>query len=296
MDEDAMVDTPSPVHTVGAVALSHSNTNTGNFLTLEGQPPTIETQTRRLYQVNIGDNDLGVRFSAMEQHLMVVQNRHIEDTKELKALITTLTNQVVQLQSQHLLQKPSTIHQATLPPSSTRQTWDQKATRAAPAKLSTTLQSERTASALLSVNTAIKKQLISTLEFTPNHHVLLVTKDNTPASTVLKNHRFAIEEAIRATVLATNGLRKDEVWQKVIIHGIPTTSTLSTVQAEIETFNPGTHLPCPPRWLTTPAQRKDKAASAMVLTIAGKDVTVKALTIGLSLLGRKVKVQNYLTF
>jgi hypothetical protein len=146
------------------------------------------------------------------------------------------------------------------------------------------------------VNTAIKKQLISTIEFTPNHHVLLITKDNTPASTVLKNHRFVIEEAIRATIPAASGLRKDEVWHKVIIHGIPTTTTFPTVQAETEAFNPGTHLPRPPRWLTTEAQRQNKAASAMVLTIAGKDPTDKALSRGLSLFGRKFKVQRYLTF
>ncbi|CUS07469.1 unnamed protein product, partial [Tuber aestivum] len=76
--------------------------------------------------------------------------------------------------------------------------------------------------------TAIKKQIISTIEFTPNHHVLLITKDNTPASTVLKNHRFVIEEAIRATIPAPSGLRKDEVWHKVIIHGIPTITTFPT--------------------------------------------------------------------
>ncbi|CUS07140.1 unnamed protein product, partial [Tuber aestivum] len=110
------------------------------------------------------------------------------------------------------------------------------------------------------------------------------------------NHRFVIEEAIRATIPAASGLRKDEVWHKVIIHGIPTTTTFPTVQAEIEAFNPGTHLPRPPRWLTTEAQRQNKAASAMVLTIAGKDPTDKALSRGLSLFGRKFKVQSYLTF
>src|SRR5207302_9085508 len=32
------------------------------------------------------------------------------------------------------------------------------------------------------INTAIKKQLIATIEFTTNYHVLLLTKDNTHAS------------------------------------------------------------------------------------------------------------------
>ncbi|RPA90359.1 hypothetical protein L873DRAFT_1577634, partial [Choiromyces venosus 120613-1] len=83
---------------------------------------------------------------------------------------------------------------------------------------------------------------------------------------------------------------------KVILHVIPTTSSFTTIQTEIEEFNPGTHLPCLPRWLTTEAQCQDKAASAMVLTIASKDSTDKALSNGLSLFGRKFKVQGYLTF
>ncbi|RPA89081.1 hypothetical protein L873DRAFT_1723344, partial [Choiromyces venosus 120613-1] len=65
---------------------------------------------------------------------------------------------------------------------------------------------------------------------------------------------------------------------------------------EIVEFNPGTHLPRLPRWLTTEAQCQDKAASAMVLIIAGKDSPDKALSQGLSLFGKKFKVQHYLTF
>ncbi|RPA97491.1 hypothetical protein L873DRAFT_1598119, partial [Choiromyces venosus 120613-1] len=88
-------------------------------------------------------------------------------------------------------------------------------------------------------------------------------------------------------------LRKDEIWHKVILHGIPTPNSFTTIPAEIEEFNPGIHLS---RWLTTEAQHQNKAASAMVLTIAGKDSTDKALSKGLSLFGRKFKVQRYLTF
>src|SRR5437879_1705084 len=103
-------------------------------------------------------------------------------------------------------------------------------------------------------------------------------------------------KAIRATIPAATGLRKDEIWHKVIIHGIPTTSSFSTVQSEVQDFNPGTHLPRPPRWLTTEAQRYQKSASTMVLTIAGKEAADKAISSGLSLFGKKFKVQKYLTF
>ncbi|RPA91290.1 hypothetical protein L873DRAFT_1794954 [Choiromyces venosus 120613-1] len=131
------------------------------------------------------------------------------------------------------------------------------------------------------INSANKKPFIATIEFTTNHYVLLITKDNTPATSVLKHHCFAIEEAIRVTIPAAIGLRKDEIWHKVILHGIPTTSSFTTVQEEVEEFNPGIHLPHLPRWLTTEAQHQNKAASAMVLTITSKDSTDKALSKGL---------------
>ncbi|RPA96848.1 hypothetical protein L873DRAFT_1693412, partial [Choiromyces venosus 120613-1] len=83
---------------------------------------------------------------------------------------------------------------------------------------------------------------------------------------------------------------------KVILYSIPTTSSFSTIQTEIKEFNPRTHLPYLPRWLTTEAQYQDKATLAMVLTIAGKDSTDKALSKDLSLFGRKFMVQHYLTF
>ncbi|RPA92877.1 hypothetical protein L873DRAFT_1708265, partial [Choiromyces venosus 120613-1] len=68
------------------------------------------------------------------------------------------------------------------------------------------------------------------------------------------------------------------------------------IKTEIEDFKPRTHLPHLARWLTTEAQLQNKAALAMVLTIAGKDSTDKALSKGLSFFGRKFKVQRYLTF
>ena len=306
-------------------------------------PPSPTTSAResepfqypepRQISADLRDTNLGVRlrlsaleesFSAMQAHLMVVQQRHIDDIADMEDQFNALTSYVNQLKEQ-LLQYQTTVPAPRPPhlPPPPLQTWAQKAARAAPGKPSTTQQNKESTSSVLTkrdrtivierdgsslpdstntltirdaINTAIKKPLIATIEFTTNHHVLLLTKDNTPASSVLKNHRSVIEEAIRATIPAAIGLRKDEIWHKVILHGIPTSTTFTTVQSEIEEYNPGTHLPRPPRWLTTDAQRQDKAASAMVLTIAGKDATDNALSRGLSLFGKKFKVQRYLTF
>ena len=58
----------------------------------------------------------------------------------------------------------------------------------------------------------------------------------------------------------------------------------------------GIHLTCPHIWLTMEAQRPKKSASTIVLTIAGRDAATNAITSGLSLFGRKLKVQKDLTF
>ncbi|RPA88651.1 hypothetical protein L873DRAFT_1796542 [Choiromyces venosus 120613-1] len=253
----------------------------------------------------------GRAFQALQEHLFVVQYRHIQDTQALKDEVATLNSKVALLETQ--LQHQTTTPPSTLPPPQQQQqppTWAQKVTKSLSSKPSTTLQNKIALPAVLTkhdhtiiierdgtvlpdntntltirdaINSAIKKPLIATIEFTTNHHVLLITKDNTPATFVLKHHCLAIEETIRATIPAAIGLRKDEIWHKVIRNGIPTTSSFKTVQREIEEFNPGIHLPRLPRWLTTEAQHQDKAASAMVLTIASKDSTDKVLSKGLSL-------------
>src|SRR5437660_2646484 len=314
----------SPVHTVPAPPSPTTSAR-------ESEP--FQYPEPRQISPDLRDTNLGVRlrlsaleesFSAMQAHIIVVQQCHIGDVTALEDQVDDLTSQVSQLKEQ-LLQYQTTMPAQRPPhlPLPPLQTWAQRAVRTAPGKPPTTQQNKESTSSVLTkrdrtivierdgsplpestntltirdaINTAIKKPLIATIECTTNHHVLLLIKDNTPASSVLKKQRSVIEEAIRATIPAATGLRKDEIWHKVILHGIPTTTTFNTVQSEVEEFNPGTHLPRPPRWLTTDAQRQDKAASAMVLTIAGKDSTEKALSRGLSLFGKKFKVQRYLSF
>src|SRR5437660_1512419 len=265
---------------------------------------------------------LGAIFDALQQHLKVVQERHIKDTAELKEHITTLMNHIEKLESKPVTTTTTTPAppQRPIAPLPTT-TWAQKAARAASATTPTpsenkkvlplvltkrdrTIVIERDGTALPdntnnltirnAINSAIKKPLIATIEFTTNHNIRLITRNNTPATSVLKSNRHAIEEAIRATIPAATGLRKDEIWHKVIIHGIPTTSSFSTVQSEVQDFNPGTHLPRPPRWLTTETQRSQNSASTMLLTIAGKEAADKAIASGLSLFGKKFQFQQSL--
>ncbi|RPA98024.1 hypothetical protein L873DRAFT_1915366 [Choiromyces venosus 120613-1] len=199
----------------------------------------------------------------------------IQDTQVLKDEVAALTSKVALLEIQ--LQHQTTTPASTLPTPQQQQqppTWAQKAAKLLSSKPSTTPPNKIALPAVLTkcdhtivierdgtalpdntntlpicdaINSAIKKPLIATIEFTTNHHVFLITKDNTPTTSVLKYHRFAIEEAIRATIPAAIGLRKDKIWHKVILRGIPTTSSFTTIQAEVEEFNSGIHLPHLPR-------------------------------------------------
>ncbi|RPA97499.1 hypothetical protein L873DRAFT_1790861 [Choiromyces venosus 120613-1] len=254
----------------------------------------------------------------------MTDDQHIQDSQVLKDEVANLSSKVVLLEIQ--LQYQTTTPPSTLPPLQQQQqppTWAQKVAKSLSSKPSTTppnkialpavltkcdhtivIERDRTAlpdnTNTLTIhdetNSAIKKTLIATIEFTTNYHVLLITKDNTPTTSVLKHYRFAIEEAIRATIPGTITLTKEKIWHKVILYSIPTTSSFTTIEIEIEEFNPGTHLARLSRWLTIEAQCQDKAASAMILTIASKDSIEKALSKGLSLFSRKFKVEHYLIF
>ncbi|RPA93691.1 hypothetical protein L873DRAFT_1793426 [Choiromyces venosus 120613-1] len=262
-------------------------------------PPTSETNQPSYQELITQINLLHETFQALQNYLLVVQDWHIQDTQALKDEVAALSSKVALLETQ--LQHQTTTPLSTLPTLQQQQqlpTW-KIALPAVLTKHDGSIVIERDGTALPNntntlticnvINSAIKKPLIVMIEFTTNHYVLLIIKDNTPATFVLKHHRFAIEEAIRATIPAAISLRKDEIWYKVILHGIPTNSSFTTVQVEIEEFNPGIHLPHLPRWLTTEARHQNKAASALVLTIATKDSTDKALSKGLSLFGRKFK-------
>ena len=272
-------DSPSPVQTVTTQASVSAH---------DGEPTTLDSlqeETTALINQNKSLADcyqyLVTTFEALEKHLKVVPEPHIKDTQDLKDQITTLTAQLQQQQSQQPAAATTTASPSRPIAPLPTLTWAQKAARAPAAPSTTsppnkkatpsvltkrdrTIVIERNGTALPdnnnnlticnAINSAIKKPLIATIEFTTNHNIKLITKDNTPALSVLKSHRPAIEEAIRATIPAATGLRKDEIWHKVIVHGIPTSSPFDTVQSEVQDFNPGIHLPRPPKWLATEAQ------------------------------------------
>src|SRR5437660_2156882 len=105
----------SPVHTVPAPPSSTSSAR-------EIQP--FEYPAPRDLAPDMRDTNLGTRlrlinleeaFSAMQAHLMVVQNRHIDDIQSLEDQVESLTSQVSTLKEQ-LLQYQTTTPAQRPPP------------------------------------------------------------------------------------------------------------------------------------------------------------------------------------
>src|SRR5207237_6085759 len=140
----------SPVHTVPAPPSSTSSAR-------EIQP--FEYPAPRDLAPDMRNTNLGTRlrlinleeaFSAMQAHLMVVQNRHIDDIQSLEDQVESLTSQVSSLKEQLLQYQTTTPAQRPphLPPPPL-QTWAQRAARAAPGKPSTTQQKKESTSSVL---------------------------------------------------------------------------------------------------------------------------------------------------
>ena len=133
----------SPVHTVPAPPPSTSSARE----TEPFQEPFHYPEPRQI-SADLRDTNLGVRlrltaleesFSAMQAHLMVVQQRHIDDVTALEDQVDALTSQVSSLKEQ-LLQYQTTMPAQRPPhlPPPPLQTWAQRAARTAPGKPPTT--------------------------------------------------------------------------------------------------------------------------------------------------------------
>src|ERR1700709_191531 len=130
MDEDLA----SPVQTVPAP--ESSTTSTREYSSPFPSRPPIGV-AKGMENTNLGTHtrllNLENAFQAMQNHLMVVQERHIEDVEELEGQVATLTSQVSSLKEQLLQYQTTTPAQrAPLPAPPQQQTWAQKAARAVP--------------------------------------------------------------------------------------------------------------------------------------------------------------------
>src|SRR5688572_19089550 len=96
----------SPVQTVATYTFSSDSEE--EPATLESHQESITTleecDTQLLHMIN----NLNETLQALEKHLMVVQERHIQDTKDLHTQISTLTARI-----QHLVGRPQATTSAS---------------------------------------------------------------------------------------------------------------------------------------------------------------------------------------
>ncbi len=64
-------------------------------------------------------------------------------------------------------------------------------------------------------------------------------------------------------------LHLDSPIVQMVVHGVPTSLPLESLQHELTTYNPGLVMASAPRWLTKPEQRKEKRASSVVIALSG---------------------------
>src|SRR5205807_4717375 len=179
----------SPVHTVPAPPSTTSSAR-------ETEP--FQYPEPRQISPDLRDTNLGVRlrlsaleesFSAMQAHLMVVQQHHIDDVTALEDQVDTLTSQVSSLKEQLLQYQTTTPAQRPphLPPPPL-QTWAQRVARAPPGKPPTTQQNKESTSSVL----------------TKRDRTIVIERDGSPLpeSTNTLTIRDAINTAIKKPLIA----------------------------------------------------------------------------------------------
>jgi hypothetical protein len=71
------------------------------------------------------------------------------------------------------------------------------------------------------------------------------------------------------TIPGALSLHLDSPVVQMVVHGVPTSISLESLQQELTTYNPGLTMATQPRWLTKPDQRREKKASSVVIALTG---------------------------
>jgi hypothetical protein len=95
-------------------------------------------------------------------------------------------------------------------------------------------------------------------------NVSLTLMENLPATKL-----YAKVGEHLSTIPGATSLHLDSPIVQMVVHGIPTSLPLESLQQELITYNPGLALASPPRWLTKPDQRQGKSASSVVISLSG---------------------------
>jgi hypothetical protein len=126
-----------------------------------------------------------------------------------------------------------------------------------------------------------------------NNKLVLTTNHTTPAAAYKPYLQLLTNNMDRFTPTATE---INTHWSKFLVHNIPTETSPSVIQEQIELFYPTLHLAQTPRWLVPTDRRANKQASTLVIALLGA-IELKHLgATTLTLCNRKCRITPYFSW
>src|ERR1700710_2666487 len=125
-----------------------------------------------------------------------------------------------------------------------------------------------------SINTALNSIFVQRVEVDIFNNLTLITMDTVKATSL--NPKAA---QFLHLIPGTTTVQLDSPSAHLLVHGIPTSSSLADIGKELTTYNTGLALAEQPRWLTTDDKRVGKTASSVTIIATGpkaQDFTSKS--------------------
>jgi hypothetical protein len=114
------------------------------------------------------------------------------------------------------------------------------------------------------INTALKSIFIQRVEVHIFNNLTLITMDTVKATSLNTK-----EAQFLHLITGTTTVQLDSPTAHLLVHGIPTSSSLVDSGRELTTYNTGLALAEQPRWLTTDDKRTGKSATTVTIIASG---------------------------
>lgn len=127
---------------------------------------------------------------------------------------------------------------------------------------------------------------------------VLLTRDDCKADTLLP-YKETLEKKIKEADPAVQGLKQQETWAKVMVHGISlinfkdTPEGMQVLKEEIEQCNSNVTLMNLPRYMSKPEARVGKLATSAVIAVRTEAEAKGILLGGLMIGGKRCKTEKY---
>ena len=142
-----------------------------------------------------------------------------------------------------------------------------------------------------SINTALNNIYVQRVEVDIFNNITLITMDTVKATSL--NTKAA---QFLHLISGTTTVQLDSPSAHLLVHGIPTSSSLADIGKELTTYNTGLALAEQPRWLTTDDKRVGKTASSVTIIATGPKAQDFASKSRLCAFSKNFRVEHRLKF